>query len=107
MARAVASLPRCESQGGRSMITVRQLIEKLQALPDEQKDLPAVLEGCDCYGKASGEVDLLIEHRENPAYVAKSCRRPGEPFEDDLLWVPASSEPRFLEIVSGLLLKRD
>ncbi len=28
------------------MITVRQLIEKLQALPDEQKDLPVVTWGC-------------------------------------------------------------
>lgn len=31
-------------------MTVRELIEALQALTEEQKDLEVQTEGCDCYG---------------------------------------------------------
>ncbi len=40
-------------------ITVAALIEQLKALP---QDLPVVIEGCDCYGDASGAT--LIEDKE-------------------------------------------
>lgn len=43
-------------------LTVRQLIEKLTALPEEQKDFQVEAEGCDCDGAA---VDIVVseEHR--------------------------------------------
>lgn len=35
-------------------ITVRQLIEKLQALPEEKKNDTVEMEGCDCWTTAAG-----------------------------------------------------
>lgn len=43
---------------------VRELIAKLEALPEEQKDLPVYTEGCDCSGPANG-----VEVHDTPGYT--------------------------------------
>lgn len=41
----------------RAMLTVRQLIETLQALPESDKGRIVYMEGCDCYGLWNGSTE--------------------------------------------------
>lgn len=59
-------------------MTVHQLIAALQALPDDQKDLLVLAEGCDCYGEAQSVVVSPNGIGWGEAYVLVSRQDAGE-----------------------------
>ena len=50
------------------VMTVAQLIEKLNALTDEQKQLEVWADGCDCIGPAKS-IEVVEATAFEPAYV--------------------------------------
>lgn len=47
---------------------VKELIEELNKLPEEQKELSVLTEGCDCLGGASG-IRIIEDKEEKESFL--------------------------------------